>query len=118
MASQNAADLVQFDSLSPNLCLPVESPAEFDLPVRPSHSAIACAIHPATCFSCERVREETSLCRPRQIAISTGDAAAANVNLTSTAIGNRLAVFAEQIDAGAGYRTTYGRCPMRARGDD
>src|SRR5271154_5598798 len=48
VVSENAADLIQFNSLSADLCLPVEASAKFDLPVRPSNSAIARAIHAST----------------------------------------------------------------------
>src|ERR1700723_6859 len=45
MLSENAANLIQLDTLTADLRLSVEAAAKFDLSVRPSNSAIARAIH-------------------------------------------------------------------------
>src|SRR5580700_3260845 len=68
MVSENATDLIQFDPLPADLRLPVSAAAKFDLPVRPSHSAIARAIHASAWRSCDwcarkTIRQEASLSR-------------------------------------------------------
>jgi hypothetical protein len=55
---EDNANFVQFDPMTSDLCLPVAAPAKLDLPVRPSNSEIACAIHAGGRRPYERIRQE------------------------------------------------------------
>ena len=95
MLGQNGDNLIQFDSLSANLCLAVEPSAKFDLPVRPSHPAIARAIHARARDFSERIRQKASLGRFREIAIPTSNAVAADVDLAGSAFWNLVTAFVQ-----------------------
>src|SRR5208282_3148488 len=112
MVSEHGTDLIQFDSLSTDLGLPVESSAKFDLPVRPSDTPIARAVHAGIWRSCKRIRQEASLGTISEVSIPAPDTAAADVNLARASIGNRFTVPVQHIDACAGYRSTDGWCPV------
>src|ERR1700691_880729 len=91
--NENASDLIQFDSLSADLHLPVEASVKFDVSVRPSSSTVACSIHTGSRCSGERIGQEGMLSGIRQVAIPTPDSIAADVNFSDFAIGNWLSVF-------------------------
>src|SRR5271155_34633 len=64
---ENATDLIQFNSMSADFCLPVEASAKFDLSVRSPGSAVTRAIHAGTWRSCERIRKEASVSKIRKV---------------------------------------------------
>ena len=82
--------------------MPANSSAKLDLAVRAPESAIACAIDTSVRCSCERIRQKTSFGKLRQVAIPTPYAAASDVKLVGSAVGNLLAVFVQQVDACSG----------------
>src|SRR5277367_1516249 len=112
MMSENARDLIQFNSLSADLRLPVKASMKFDLSIRPSDSKIASAIHARRWCPRERIGQEVSFGRIRQIAISAGDTIATDVDFTRTAIGDLATVLVQQVDACAGDRTADGWPPV------
>src|ERR1700723_1935770 len=109
VSTENASNFIEFHTLTPDLRLPVDATAKFDLAIPAPGPAVACAIHACTRYSCERIRQEASLGPITPVAVAPPDSTAANVNFASTAVWNSLSDFVQQVHARPGNWPTDGR---------
>ena len=105
---ENATDLIQFDSLSTDLRLPVEAPAKFELPSGRRTPRSPVRYIRRTWHSCKRIRQEAALGKIRAGCDIPARQRCHQCKFRLPFHQEPVAMFIQQINAGAGDRETDG----------